>query len=66
MAADSNKENIAEGLLVAAPPAMAALSSRKPKKTRSLSVGPGAKANEPLKEDSGNRRKVCNIETRFS
>lgn len=58
MATDSNKENIADGLLPAAPK-MASLSPRKPKKSRSLSMGPGARASAPLKEDAGNRRKVC-------
>jgi hypothetical protein len=57
MAADSNKENIADGLLVPAT-TMPALSERKLKKSRSLSMGPGSKANTALKEDSGNRRKV--------
>lgn len=58
MASDTGKENIAEGLF--APPNAKAdtTSPAKSKKSRSLSLGPGA-LNVPLKEDSGNRRKVC-------
>jgi len=58
MSSEVGKENIAEGLVAPtaakndAPPPVKAM-----KKSRSLSMGPGA-LNVPLKEDSGNRRKV--------
>ena len=54
---EADKENIADGLTV--PKATVTLPSPKKgtKKSRSLSMGPGA-LNVPLKEDSGNRRKV--------
>jgi hypothetical protein len=55
MSADTNKENIADGLL--APLEATSVGTRKSKKSRSLSAGPGS-LNVPLKEESGNRRKV--------
>lgn len=55
MSADTNKENIADGLL--APLEDTSVGTRKAKKSRSLSAGPGS-LNVPLKEESGNRRKV--------
>jgi kinetochore protein Spc7/SPC105 len=55
MSADTNKENIADGLL--APLEAKSVGTRKSKKSRSLSVGPGS-LNVPLKEEDGNRRKV--------
>lgn len=55
------KENIADGLL---PPALGKMQppaeTRKAKKSRSMSIGPTA-SSAPLKEDSGNRRKVGRI-----
>jgi len=52
------KENIAEGLVAPTAAKNDALSPMKAsKKSRSLSMGPGA-LSVPLKEDSGNRRKV--------
>ncbi|KAF2436794.1 Spc7-domain-containing protein [Tothia fuscella] len=57
MEAELDKENIADSLSVASTHKCAAPSPRKgAKKTRSLSMGPGA-LSVPLKEDSGNRRK---------
>ena len=62
MSADFDKENIAEGL--SAGPSLnnaLALSPKKTgKKVRSKSIGPGTLGalDAPLKEDSGNRRKV--------
>jgi kinetochore protein Spc7/SPC105 len=55
---EADKENITDGL-VAPKAAFVTLPSPKKgvKKPRSLSIGPGA-LNVPLKEDSGNRRKV--------
>jgi hypothetical protein len=56
MAEESNKENVAARLFQLPGGSMAA---PEPKKTkRSRSVGPGA-AVELMKEDTGNRRKVC-------
>jgi hypothetical protein len=58
MSSEAAKENIAEGLVA---PITAKNDAPSPvkasKKSRSLSMGPGA-LNVPLKEDSGNRRKV--------
>ena len=62
MSADFDKENIAEGL--SAGPSLNNAPALSPKKTgkkvRSKSIGPGALGalDAPLKEDSGNRRKV--------
>jgi kinetochore protein Spc7/SPC105 len=57
MAEDSNKENITNGLFPSVS-SMAAPEPRKTKKSRSLSMGPGA-AVQQLKSDTDNRRKVC-------
>jgi hypothetical protein len=57
MAAEFDKENIADGLLTSSSQKRDAPSPKKAKKSRSLSMGPGA-LNVPLKEDAGNRRKV--------
>jgi kinetochore protein Spc7/SPC105 len=57
MATDYDKENIADGLLASSNQKRDAPSPKKTKKSRSLSMGPGA-LNVPLKEDAGNRRKV--------
>jgi kinetochore protein Spc7/SPC105 len=57
MAAEFDKENIADGLLASSNHKSDAPSPKKAKKSRSLSMGPGA-LNVPLKEDAGNRRKV--------
>jgi hypothetical protein len=58
MSSELEKENIAEGLVAPTAAKNDAPSSVKAsKKSRSLSMGPGA-LNVPLKEDSGNRRKV--------
>lgn len=58
MSSEIGKENIAEGLVA---PTFAKnnalLPTKASKKSRSLSMGPGA-LSVPLKEDSGNRRKV--------
>ena len=62
MPAGFDKENIAEGL--SAGPSLnnapALFSKKTGKKVRSKSIGPGALGafDAPLKEDSGNRRKV--------
>jgi kinetochore protein Spc7/SPC105 len=57
MAAELDKENINDGLIVNSTQKRDVLSPKKGKKSRSLSMGPGA-LSVPLKEDSGNRRKV--------
>jgi kinetochore protein Spc7/SPC105 len=57
MAAEFDKENFTDGLLATSSAKRDAPSPKKSKKSRSLSMGPGA-LNVPLKEDSGNRRKV--------
>jgi kinetochore protein Spc7/SPC105 len=58
MAAEFDKENMVDGGLAVLDYKRAAPSPRKgAKKSRSLSMGPGA-LTVPLKEDSGNRRKV--------
>jgi kinetochore protein Spc7/SPC105 len=63
MATDLDKENIAAGLTAAsALKTTPSLPPKKPaKKTRSKSIGPGGLGapDEPLTENSGNRRKVC-------
>lgn len=59
MAEESNKENFAGGLFQSqSNSSNNVLDPRKKHKTRSLSMGPGA-AVQQLKEESGNRRKVC-------
>jgi len=63
MESDSGKENIAEGLIAPEVTKDDSTSPLKPnKKSRSLSLGPGA-LKTALKEDSGNRRKVCICKT---
>jgi len=58
MFSEIGKENIAEGLVAPTVTKNKAPSPAKAlKKSRSLSIGPGA-LNVPLKENSGNRRKV--------
>jgi len=58
MSSEFGKENIAEGLVAPTVAKNNAPSPTKPsKKSRSLSMGPGA-LGVPLKEDAGNRRKV--------
>jgi kinetochore protein Spc7/SPC105 len=60
MAVDFDKENIADGLVAPAIGKLTAPSPKKKggmKKSRSMSMGPGA-LSVPLKEDAGNRRKV--------
>jgi hypothetical protein len=58
---ESNKENIADGLLLdLREEKTPTLSPKRSKKSRSLSVGPGAST--ALKETAGNRRKVRKLE----
>lgn len=56
MATESNKENIADGLVPTAVEKTFSMSPKKSKKSRSLSMGPGSST--ILKENAGNRRKV--------
>jgi hypothetical protein len=55
---EADKENITDGLMMPAPTTTKPSPKKGLKKSRSLSMGPGALI-VPLKEDSGNRRKVC-------
>ena len=57
MSTESNKENIASGLLDALDAKPTDVANKKSKKTRSLSVGPGS-LNAPAKEETSRRRKV--------
>ena len=54
---EADKENITDGLVARKPTVTVPSPKKGAKKSRSLSMGPGA-LSVPLKEDSGNRRKV--------
>ncbi|KAF2834301.1 Spc7-domain-containing protein [Patellaria atrata CBS 101060] len=59
MSADQNKENIADGLVIATTKTKSPAASpvKHAKKTRSKSIGPGGLEETHLKESTGNRRK---------